>query len=103
MALESDLRRYRPKSFWRDPVAIGKASAGELTHRVLQGYVKPMGSPLDDMSEPVEFVTACGLTMTGQAIHAIMNDVDCADCWEVPLVSYDPDQVENRIVGRRRG
>ena len=102
MAQQSDLKRYRPNSFWRDPVAVGKAAQGELIHRVLQGYVKPAGTPLDDMAEPAEFVTACGLTMNGQAVHGIMNTVDCADCWEVPLMSFDRDQIEERIIGRRR-
>lgn len=102
MAQQSDLRRYRPVTFARDPVAVGKASSGELIHRVLQGFVKPSGTPLDDVSELADFVTACGMTMNGQAVHGIMNTVDCADCWEVPLVSYDPGQVEARIIGRRR-
>lgn len=93
--------RYRPKSFWHDQVAIGQVSNEDNIHRVVAGHVQPVGAPLDEEMPAATFETACGLSLEGRASHAIMNDVDCRACWEVPLVAYDEAEQNQRIIGRR--
>ncbi len=95
-------RRTRPNTYWHDQVGIGVAEGDDLVHRVVGGYMQPVGTPLGtDIGQPAAFETACGLALTGQSVHAVMNDVDCAACWEVPLISYDRAETERRIIGRR--
>ena len=95
------IERYRPKSYWHDQVAIGQVSAEENIHRAIAGYVQPIGTPLDEEMPAATFKTACGLSLEGRASHAIMNMVDCRACWEVPLVTYDAEEQNQRIIGRR--
>lgn len=95
------VERYRPKSYWHDQVAIGQVSNEDNIHRVIVGFVQPMGVPLDDDMPAADFETACGLSLMGRASHAIMNMVDCRPCWEVPLVAYDAEEQSQRIIGRR--
>lgn len=95
-------RRIRPKSYWHDQVGIGVAEGDDMVHRVVGGYMQPAGTPLGPgMGRPAPFQTACGLELTGQSVHAVMNDVDCADCWEVPLIGYDRNEMDRRIRERR--
>lgn len=95
------IERYRPKSFWHDKAAIGQVSNEDNIHRVIGGFVQPMGTPLDEEMPAAAFETACGLSLEGRASHAIMNMVDCGPCWDVPLVAYDAEEQNQRIIGRR--
>lgn len=98
-----DGRKYHPPVYCPDPVAMGMADDDDLIHRVVIGRVQPVGTPLGKgASESVDFQTACGLRLHGEAVHGIMNNVECLACWEVPLRSYDPGHIQDQIIGRRR-
>lgn len=94
--------KYEPAVFHPDRVAIGVAQDDDMVHRVLEGYVSPAGTPANASSCPLNpFTTACGQELMGYAVQSILNQVNCRNCWEVPLHSNDPGHVESQIVGAR--
>lgn len=94
--------KYEPVVFHPDKVAIGIAQNDDMIHRVTEGYVAPAGTPADYRSCPLNaFKTACGQELMGYAVQSILNQVNCRNCWEVPLHSFDSGSVESRIIGAR--
>lgn len=87
-------------TFWHDPVIIGLSDDDEVIHRVTNaGFIHSRNtSILEAIDRPTTFFTACRRSYVGVAIHAIMNDVECSKCWDVPLYTEDGTRANDKAV-----